>query len=185
MKSMNNIVLHLMVNNECTNDCPLCCNKQYDVGKIPVVTVEELKQTETICITGGEPFLSKNLISFLENLFKSYVSIKNCIIYTSGGLLGAINLKHLLQIQRVQCVNIGLSIGPKSLGDRNNLRFKSDIINNNLQYLATNRLYCFTEADKKVSEYYKDSNIDIIDRKWQKDFIPAPNTIFRRLPIWI
>jgi len=26
---------------------------------------------------------------------------------------------------------------------------------------------------------------EIIDRKWQKDFVPAPNTIFRRLPIWI
>ena len=27
-------VLHLMVNNICNNNCPLCCNKQYDVDKI-------------------------------------------------------------------------------------------------------------------------------------------------------
>lgn len=182
---MNNVVLHLMVNKDCTNDCPLCCNKQYDIGKIPIVTVEELKQTETICITGGEPFLSPNLMSFLECLLKSYTNIKKYIIYTTGGLLNTIYLRHLLEIQREYSVEIGLSIGPKSLGDRTNLKFSSEVIKHSLSELSTNRLYCFTEADKKVSEYYKDSNIDIIDRKWQKDFVPAPNTIFRRLPIWI
>lgn len=182
---MDNIVLHLMVNKECTNDCPLCCNKQYDINKIPVVTVEELKQTETICITGGEPLLSKNLINFLESLFKSYVNIKKCIIYTSGGLLSTIYLKHFLEIQREYTIEIGLSIGPKSWKDRANLIASSEIIKRNLSELSTNRLYCFTKADIKISEYYKDSNIDIIDRKWQKDFTPAPNTIFRRLPIWI
>ena len=77
-------VLHLMVNNVCNNNCPLCCNKQYNVDEIQIVTVEELKQTETICITGGEPFLSPNLTNFIFNLIIQYTNIKNLYIYTSG-----------------------------------------------------------------------------------------------------
>ena len=70
-------VLHLMVNNICNNNCPLCCNKQYNVDEIQIVTIEELKQTETICITGGEPFLSPNLTNFIFNLIIQYTNIKN------------------------------------------------------------------------------------------------------------
>lgn len=36
-------VIHLMMNSQCTNRCADCCNNQYDLNTVPVVTVEELK----------------------------------------------------------------------------------------------------------------------------------------------
>lgn len=51
--------IHLMINRWCGNSCPLCCNKQYDLDTVPVVTVEELKAAHTVMLTGGEPFYSK------------------------------------------------------------------------------------------------------------------------------
>jgi organic radical activating enzyme len=181
---MDNVVLHLMVNNKCTNDCPLCCNKQYDVGKIPVVTVEELKQTETICITGGEPFLSPYLTNLIFELIIQYKNIKNIYIYTSGEALSRDQISTLIFMQDYHNVNMGVSIGPKSEGDRKNIQ--SYLIYDKVAKLNHNRFYCFNNKDREIAElYYKNENTEIIDRKWQKDFIPASNTIFRRLPIWI
>lgn len=47
-------IMHLMVLSRCNYNCELCCNKLYDIDKIPVATVEELKTIHTLCITGGE-----------------------------------------------------------------------------------------------------------------------------------
>lgn len=179
-------VLHLMINNLCRNNCPLCCNKQYDVAEIPVVSVEELKKTKVICITGGEPFLCGDLLPrFLENMLIQYPNLKQVFIYTSGGELGKNNLKPLIKLQGLGC-KIGLSIGPKSSADRKNLRENSGYIWDALKKLGPNRFYCFNGADREVAEgYYPGSNLDVIEREWQENFVPAPNTIFRRLPVWI
>lgn len=47
--------LRLLVTAKCHNKCPMCCNKQFDFEKIPVV--DRLDYDE-ISITGGEPLLT-------------------------------------------------------------------------------------------------------------------------------
>lgn len=185
MEEVKTPVLHLMVNNICNNNCPLCCNKQYDVEKIQVVSIEELKQTETICITGGEPFLSPNLTNFIFNLIMQYKNIKNLYIYTSGASIQRSDLTTLILWQKSYNVNIGLSLGPKSSKDREKLR--SYLIYEKILELNCNRFYCFSDIDREVANtfYKNNANMQIIDRKWQENFKPAQNTIFRRLPIWI
>ena len=44
-----------------------------------------------------------------------------------------------------------------------------------------------TKEDRELANTYygNHNNMEIIDRKWQRTFEPAQNTIFRRLPIWI
>lgn len=184
-KLLDTPILHLMVNNICNNNCPLCCNKQYDVEKIQIVSIEELKQTETICITGGEPFLSPNLTNFVFNLITQYKNIKNLYIYTSGECIQRADLSTLVLWQTNYDINIGLSLGPKSSRDRENL--KSYLICEKILELKSNRFYCFTDLDREVANtfYKNNNNMQIIDRKWQRDFKPAQNSIFRRLPIWI
>jgi hypothetical protein len=54
--------IHLMINRWCGNSCPLCCNKQYDLDTVPVVTVEELKAAHTVMLTGGDPFYVESLM---------------------------------------------------------------------------------------------------------------------------
>jgi len=47
--------LRLLVTAKCHNKCPMCCNNQFDIEKIPVV--DRLDYDE-ISITGGEPLLT-------------------------------------------------------------------------------------------------------------------------------
>lgn len=46
--------LRLLVTAKCPNKCPLCCNNQFDVDKIPVV---DRWNYDEISITGGEPLM--------------------------------------------------------------------------------------------------------------------------------
>ena len=44
--------LRLLVTEKCHNKCPMCCNNQFDIEKIPVV---DRFDYDEISITGGEP----------------------------------------------------------------------------------------------------------------------------------
>jgi len=79
--------IHLMVNLKCTNKCRDCCNLQYDLTSVPVVAVEELKQADTVMITGGEPFAMKGLLGFLRSLRHQYKNIRRLYVYTSGAAM--------------------------------------------------------------------------------------------------
>lgn len=46
--------LRLLVTAKCHNKCPMCCNNQFDIEKIPVV---DRFDYDEISITGGEPLL--------------------------------------------------------------------------------------------------------------------------------
>lgn len=46
--------LRLFVTDKCPNKCPMCCNNQFDIDKIPVV---DRWNYEEISITGGEPLM--------------------------------------------------------------------------------------------------------------------------------
>ena len=77
MKEVNK-KLRLLVTAECHNNCPLCCNKQFDVLKISVV--EDFSQYEEIIITGGEPMLFRhNVYLLLQEL--QVRTKKNCKFY--------------------------------------------------------------------------------------------------------
>lgn len=78
-------IMHLMILDNCDHKCNLCCNKMYDIDKIPVATVEEMKTVHTVCITGGEPFMSNiNIDRFALNLKKQFPNVENVYVYTSG-----------------------------------------------------------------------------------------------------
>lgn len=79
-------ILHLFITNKCRHDCEFCCNKLYDIEKIPVVTVELLKSVQTVCLTGGEPFgiNPDELCAFILRLRKQYPNIEN-LLYTQVG----------------------------------------------------------------------------------------------------
>ena len=55
-------IIHLMITDKCKRNCKYCCNKQYDVHKIPVVTHEELQKAEYVFLTGGEPLINANFL---------------------------------------------------------------------------------------------------------------------------
>lgn len=189
-------VLHLMVNNTCTNDCPLCCNKQYDVNQIPVVSVKELQESDTICLTGGAPMYDIRALSQFSHILEyDYPNIKRVFIYMNGAELYSFPNMELPGTWRIfknfpknRNAIYGLTISPKCIRDFNAIR---DYLPAMDEWQSI-RIYCFSDRDKTEAqllyhnryELYHD-RFEIVMREWQTHFKPAPNTIFRRLPIWI
>lgn len=104
-------IMHLMILSKCNYKCELCCNKLYDIEKIPVATVKELKTIHTLCITGGEPFMASiDIDDFARSVKKNFPNIENIFVYTSGQIL-MFCLPHLFSYID------GLSISPKSMKD--------------------------------------------------------------------
>lgn len=179
--------IHLFLLEKCDHTCKLCCNKQYEIDKIPVITVDELKQAETILFTGGEPFLIGNELSSLARRLKTqYSNIKNIYVYTSGPAL----LEYLEDDDSLHCFDSlryfdGISIAPKNKYDMICLDTLFLGYNRVLNNLRSNRIYMFPEFKDKIEDLYNSSNlchIELIDRKWQETFEPGLG-VFRRLPI--
>ena len=176
----NNKIIHLFITNKCTHNCKNCCNKQYDIDKIPVITVDELKYADTVLLTGGEPFM---LVDYLEDFAKmlkhGFTNIKQLYVYTCGD-----SLYKYLQKGKTLDVFDGVNIAPKNKYDvectNSILEYKKDEIFS----LASSRLYIFPETEPyiRTSDLSDYDNFDIIYRKWQEEFVPDSG-IFRRLPI--
>jgi len=52
--------LRLLVADKCNRNCPKCCNKLYDLDKLPIVT--NYDQYDEIIFTGGEPMLNPDFL---------------------------------------------------------------------------------------------------------------------------
>lgn len=81
--------LRLLVTAQCPHKCPMCCNKQFDLTKVPVV---DRIDYDEIMITGGEPLLyPRSVCELIKGLrilrngthtkFYVYTSIAHPIIF--------------------------------------------------------------------------------------------------------
>ena len=181
--------MHLFVTNKCTNNCPLCCNKNYDIEKIPLSTEEELNSIENVFLTGGEPFLLGNKLNKIVYTLRTRKNIKNIYIYTSGYEC----YKYLVDFGKLPNIN-GINFSPKGFKDWSALSklllsgWKEDISN-----LESNRLYVFIDKYDQCTFNIDNSNLDIISdyhfdigcevffRVWIDNIESRPNEIFRRI----
>ncbi len=163
-------IIHLMITEKCDRHCPLCCNNQYDMNTIEYVTDEELKNAETIFLTGGEPFAYADPCYFAQQLKEKYPNIKNIYVYTN-----ALELYLYLEKDYIYGID-GITISIK-----NKMDYK--VFEKSLQYdeqilrLKSNWIYTFPGFND--IEYPKE-HFTKRDRVWQEDFVPDPNSIFRR-----
>lgn len=167
-------IIHLLTTSLCDRDCKYCCNKQYNLNDIPYVSENELKNCHTIYITGGEPFLFSQPNNIARYLRKKNPNIKNVGVYTNAKALseylfngGDLNsITHLsISIKNIQDYNSLLNIiaHPK-------VRIKPK--QNNRLYI----MYDLQELYKEVLEVFT-----VIHRGWQEEFIPASDSIFRKV----
>lgn len=182
------MTLHLYIINRCTHNCPLCCNKQYSIDEIPVVTVEDLRSVDTICLTGGEPLLYGGIIDFAKKIKNQYRNVKYIYVYTSGDTLLRFFNRRPPYFGLLRYLD-GVSIAPKT---KNDIQCIDTVFGlppywNVVSALSSNRIYVFPEQEKemrKILDGVKDlENFHVIKREWKKDFNPADDSIFRRLPI--
>lgn len=87
--------LHLMVTSLCNRDCKHCCNKQYEMPS--QVTKEDTEQCDTLCLTGGEPFLYTDPNAIARHFIVRYKNIKNTYVYTSANTFYVWLMRHNVQ----------------------------------------------------------------------------------------
>lgn len=182
------MIMHLMVNNICWNKCPECCNKFYDIHDIPFPTQEELETAETVCFTGGEPFLNKELFKIARNLKNEYPNVKNIYVYTSGApLLYYFSENPPYALDPFD----GITICPKSKDDFEAID-KLFFANNYLSITflrsvegKSNRMLIFDNLQEIAAAHNIDKikHFEILGRKWDTSFNTPKDEIFRRFPI--
>ena len=164
--------IHLMVTSLCYRNCPYCCNKQYDLSTIPQVSKEELHRAENIFLTGGEPFIFSQPNQIASYLKENYWNIKKVIVYTN-----AFELHHYLLCGGSLEFIDGLTISIKEYVDQARFEEITSFLKK-YPYCNNNRLYYFGEH---LIEGLDTTGFEVFAREWQPNFIPAPDSIFRRI----
>lgn len=165
--------LHLMVTSLCGRNCKFCCNKQYDLNDIPYVTDKELDEVERVYLTGGEPFMFTIPNEIARKLKIDHPNIKRVVVYTN-----AFELESELLVRGIHTLSKidGLSISIKNDIDR--MSFKYYLSKHPaVLSLPYNRLYVFPG----VEDIECPPQFEKINREWQEHFVPAENSIFRRI----
>ena len=181
--------MHLFVTSKCTNNCPLCCNNNYDVEDIPIPSEEELSSVENIFLTGGEPFLLGEKLNKIVATLRTRNNIKNIYIYTSGYEC----FEYLKKFGNLPNIN-GVNFSPKTDKDWDALAKISFGWFQDFRNLRSNRLYVFIkEYDRGTFDLDNSNNLDIISeayfnmncrvffRIWMNNIESRPHEIFRRL----
>lgn len=76
--------LRLLITEKCNKSCEGCCNKQWDLNLLPVVTEEELYQYDEILITGGEPTADIDALQKIGLMFINRDIKAKKYLYTNG-----------------------------------------------------------------------------------------------------
>ena len=191
-------VLHLYITNKCTNDCPLCCNKNYDfINGVKQVTEEELSSVHTVCLTGGDPFLSDKLNEIVKAL-RTRENIKNIYVFTSGYAC----LLYLNKYKSLPDID-GITFSPKSEKDWaaiDEFIYKYDEVAQKyvgydriIHKLNSNRIYAFIEKYDDCNYSIDNERLSILNdaheylgcevffRMWTTEFNSPENEIFRKL----
>lgn len=76
--------LRLLVTTKCDRACPGCCNKQYDLDKLPPLQWPDLPEYESIMLTGGEPMLlNTEVLSLIINMIRVRAPNAPIFMYTA------------------------------------------------------------------------------------------------------
>lgn len=180
-------VIHLLVTSLCDRNCKYCCNKQYNLSDIPQVTDEELRECETICLTGGEPFTYAQPWEIAHKLKADYPNIKRVYVYTNATEFEyyLINNNHTCHRFWVDGYNISIKAQRDYESFEDSLIEQLRVLNRDFKhykgYGLHNRLYIQTKVNKDIIKKAEDNDFEVIERKWQEKFIPCDDSIFRRI----
>lgn len=93
---------------ECNMSCSYCCNEQEQFSsQFQKKSFDEIDFSlyKNVCISGGEPFLKKDL---LYNTLKKIPPDKKIFIYTNGTKIDNTDIFLLLGFNNLKAINVGL-----------------------------------------------------------------------------
>lgn len=185
---MTEQIYHILIKKECSHNCPLCCNRLYNLDNLPCITGEQLRTAHTVCLTGGEPFLMNpsELLSLCRRIRSQYPNIQKLYIYSSGTGFRNYSINEWARL--VSQID-GLNISPKNKCEWETLqllymRHWAKLMS---EPKLSNRLYVFDdqwqEWENISKEVHLSDNWQVIGRKWDAEFNTPENEHFVRLPI--
>lgn len=178
-------VIHLLVTSLCDRDCKYCCNKQLNLSDIPQVTDEELRESETVCLTGGEPFAYTQPWNIAHKLKIEHPNIKRVYIYTNSTEFARYLSNNNEGCYRADGYNISIKTRQDYQYFKHRLIEQLCLLNkgfrNHKGYDLSNRLYLQTNIDSETIEQARRIGFEVIQRPWQKEFKPCDDSIFRRI----
>lgn len=167
--------IHIMITNLCDRNCAYCCNKQYDVNEIPVVTNEELEEAENIFLTGGEPFAYADPCMIASGLRDKYPNIKKVGVYTNAYELYEYLILREKPLWEIDTLTISIK------DNRDKIAFNKYLVDfPSIVTRKSHRVYTFVGKEGIEQRSW----FDIYERTWQKDFVAAPDSIFRRAKVF-
>ena len=162
--------LRLLLFEDCNRSCEGCCNKQWDLSKLPVVW--DYSVYDTIILTGGEPMLHPNTLFETIDLIKVVNPTAKIILYTA-----MTSTPYTLQ-QVLQQID-GLTVTLHNQQDMIPFLCFNNILNIDLES-KTLRLNIFDEVE--VSNYQIPEHWQIKDNiEWIEDCPLPDNEVFMRL----
>lgn len=169
-------IVHLMITDKCDRNCPYCCNNQYSLDDIEEVTDEELRDAEMIFLTGGEPF-QYHSPTIVASFIKSRFGFKKKVMaYTNAFELGVWLAQHYSLYHQLSALD-GLTISIKNRYDK--VMFE-DFICRHPDVLSLESVWIYVFPGFEDLRVTNDKFI-VKSREWQKDFKPAPDSIFRKM----
>ncbi len=172
--------LRLLVTADCRNACMMCCNRQFNVDKIPVV--ERLDYDE-IMITGGEPLLYPNR---LERFCKGILDVTEQMGLRPKIYLYTSRPEWLSFDRAVRYYADGIVVAPHSAND---IKYFKQTNNNLLKYRYGKYLECslrlkvFPEVKDALPENLKVWKVE--DAEWIENCpLPAGEDFRRVAKLW-
>lgn len=167
MTDTRNRKLRLLVTTMCHNSCPKCCNKQYDMSKVPVL---DRFDYDEVCITGGEPMLNPPRVKRIATMFKSTADAmgKNVKVYLYTARMDPANLFDMV-VRR--SILDGVVVTPHSADDIKEFKYLNWRLNEEdlrkLPNLCSLRLNLFSDVKEQLRgenlSYWKVKDMEWLD----------------------
>lgn len=180
MTDTRNRKLRLLMTTMCHNSCPKCCNKQYDMSKVPVL---DRFDYDEVCITGGEPMLNPPKVRRLATMFKMAAGAmgKDVKVYLYTARIDPATLYNMVVIMRILD---GVVVTPHSADDIKEFKYLNWRLNEmdlmEVPDLCSLRLNLFSDVKEKLRgenlSYWK-----VKDMEWLDDCPVPEGEDFRKI----
>lgn len=174
--------LRLLVTAKCPNKCPMCCNNQFNLNKLPVV---DRWNYDEVMITGGEPMLYErellNLVRSIRDISEIECGSRPKVyVYTS---LCCSRLLDLMAPEYSSSRVDGIVLTPHKSEDIEKFLFTNELLltNPKLSKDISLRLNLFSDMKSLLPEDTDLSTWQVKDMEWKKDCPVPEGEDFRRI----
>ncbi len=161
--------LRLLLFEDCNRSCEGCCNKQWDLSKLPVV--KDFTPYDEIILTGGEPMLHPEIVDTVSSFIRLINPTAKIILYTAMTTTFSTLIHTLKKID-------GLTVTLHDQQDVIPFLLFDDLIDDDLRYSKSLRLNIFSGVHVMIlPDMWKEKeNIE-----WLENCPLPDNEVFMRL----